>query len=226
MYFLFQINDEFKAVLKHELPITEMISRITVHKLEQTAWLERALRHAEIAAHGQPNDEENTRLLNEAKAKFKELAAKVNGEIDNASDMSAEAQKLVQAEAIKNELRSVGELLISIRDEYSEYIDHVNDLFALFENGSLSDAERFANETEKREEDFNQRLESLFFESEKNTLRSMSSIGERKEKALIVFAIIISIALLFTVVTLLLNSIFSVSRKGRGSRNGNNQNST
>ena len=68
IHYLFQINNELKMVLKHEIPITEMITRITVHKLEQTSWLERALRHAEVAAHGQQNDEENTRLLKEAKA--------------------------------------------------------------------------------------------------------------------------------------------------------------
>ncbi|NNK97070.1 MAG: hypothetical protein HKP41_22175, partial [Desulfobacterales bacterium] len=77
IYYLSQINNELKVVLKHEVPIAEMITRITVHKLEQTAWLERALRHAEIAAHGQQNDEENTRLLKEAKAKFKEFTVKV-----------------------------------------------------------------------------------------------------------------------------------------------------
>ena len=226
IYFLFQINNEFKVVLKHKIPITEIISRITVHKLEQTSWLERALRHAEIAARGQQNDEENTRLLNEAKAKFQEFAAKVSEEIDSASNMSTAAQKLAQAEGMRNELRSVEGSLISIREEYADYINHVNELFALFVNGNLSDAEKAANETEKIEEKFNQRLESLLFESEKNTRRSLTSIGERKGKATIFAAIIISIALLFTVVTLFLNSIYFSSRKVRASRHGRNQNNS
>jgi len=226
IYFLFQINNEFKVVLKHEIPITEMISRITVHKLEQTSWLERALRYAEIAARGQQNDEENTRLLNEAKAKFKEFSAKVSEEIDNASNMSTEAQKLAQAEGMRNELRSVEGSLISIREEYADYINHVNELFALFVNGNLSDAEKVANETEKIEKHFNQRLESLLFESENNTRLSLTSIGEREGKATIFAAMIISIALLFTVVTLFLNSIYFSSRKVRASRYGRNQNNT
>ena len=226
IYFLFQINNEFKVVLKHEIPITEMISRITVHKLEQTSWLERALRHAEIAARGQQNDEENTKLLNEAKAKFKEFSAKVREEIDNASNMSTEAQKLAQAEGMRNELRSVEGSLISIREKYADYINHANEFFALFVNGNLSDAEKAANETEKIEEKFNQRLESLLFESERNTRRSLTSIGEREGKATIVAAMIISMALLFTVVTLFLNSIYFSSRKVRASRHGRNQNNS
>ena len=226
IYFLFQINNEFKVVLKHEIPITEMITRITVHKLEQTSWLERALRHAEVAAHGKQNDEQNTRLLNEAKAKFKEISVKVNEEIDHASNMSTEAQKIAQAEDMKIELRRVEELLISIREEYADYIKHVNELFALFLNGNLSDAEQVANETEKLEEDFNQRLESFLFESEKNIRRSLSNIREREGNALIFVAMIISIALLFTAFALFLNSIYSVSQKVSASRHGSNQNNT
>ena len=226
IHFLFQINNELKVVIKREIPITEMITRITVHKLEQTAWLERALRHAEVAAHGQQNDEENMRLLYEAKAKFKEITLKVNEEIDNASNMSTEAQKLAQAEDMRIELRRVEGLLISIREEYVDYIKHVNELFALFVNGNISDAKQAANETEKLEEDFNQRLESFLFESEKVTRQSLSSIGEREGKAIIVIAVAISIALLYTIVALFLNSIYVVSRKVRASRHGRNRNST
>ena len=206
IYYLFQINNELNVILKHEMPITEMVTRITVHKLEQTSWLERALRHAEVAAHGQQNDEENTRLLKEAKAKFKEFTVKVNEEIETASNMSTEAQKLAQAEELIVELRRVDELLVSIREDYANYIKRVNQLFALFANGNIGDAEQIANETEKLEEGFNQRLESFLFETDEITRRSLSSIGEREGKAIIVIAMIISIALLLTIIALFLNS--------------------
>jgi len=208
MYFLFQINNEFKVVLKHEIPITEMIARITVHKLEQTSWLERALRHAEVAMHGKQNDEKNTRLLNEAKAKFKELSVKVNEEIDNTSGMITEAKKLAQEEYMRIELRRVEGLLISIREEYAEYIKRVKEVFALFLSGNISEAEKVANEIEKLEEDFNQRLESVMFETENITRNNLLSIGEREGKAIIVVAIILSIALLFSIVAIFLNSIY------------------
>jgi methyl-accepting chemotaxis protein len=213
IYYLFQINNELKVVLKHEVPLTEMVTRITVHKLEQTSWLERALRHAEIEAHSQENDEENTRLLKEAKAKFKEFTVKVNEEIDTASNMSAEAQKLAQAEELMVELRRVDELLASIREEYADYIKRVNELFTLFANGYIRDAEKIANETEKLEEGFNQRLESFLFGTEEITRRSLSSIGEREGKAIIVIALTISITLVLTIVAILLNSNKGLHRR-------------
>jgi len=220
IYFLFQINNELKEVLKQEIPITEMITRITVHKLEQTTWFERALRHYEVDVHGQQNDEENTRLLNEAKAKFKEFTVKVNKEIDNASNMSTEAQKLAQTEDMRIELRRVEESLLSIREEYAGYIKHVNELFVLFSNGNISEAEQVANEIEKHEEDFNQRLESFLFKSEKFTRHSLSSIGEREGAEIIIIAMVISIALMFTVIALFLNVIYVASQKARASQHG------
>ena len=224
IYFLFQINNEFKEIVEHELPITEVISQITVHKLEQTTWLERALRQAEIAAHSRQNDEENTRLLNEAKAEFEEFAAKVKKEIDNAMFMSAEAQSQVQADGMRNELRSVEQSLMSIRQEYAAYINHVNELFALFADGNISEAEQAANQTEKHEQDFNRRLESLLFESETNSQRFLSSVEQREGKAIILVAMIISIALLLTIVALFLNYISSSSRKVRASRGRSRKN--
>jgi len=208
LHYLYQINNELKVVLDHEIPISEMITKITVHKLEQTSWHERALRHAEIAAHGQQNDEENTRLLNKAKAKFQELTVKVNEEIDNALKMIMEANELAQEEYMRIELRRVQDSLISIQEEYSEYIKHAKELFTLFFNGNISEAEQVANEIEIIEEDFNQRLESVMFETEKNTRNNLLSIGEKEGKAIIIVAIILSIALLFTIVAIFLNSIY------------------
>jgi methyl-accepting chemotaxis protein len=206
IYYLFEINNKLRVVLKHKLPISEMITRITVHKLEQTAWLERALRHAEVAALGQQNNEENTRLLKEAKAKFKEFSVKVKKEIEAASNMSMEAQQLAEAEELMVELRRVDESLVSIREGYVGYVKRVDELLDLFVNGNIRDAEKIANETEKLEEGFNQRLESFLFETEEITRQSLSAIGEREGKAIIVIAIMVSIALVFTITALVLNS--------------------
>lgn len=223
IYFLYQVNNELKVVVQHEIPITEVISRITVHKLEQTSWLERALRHADIAARSQQNDEENTRLLNEAKSKFREIADKVKKEIDDALKMSTEAQKQAQEEGMRSEFRGIEQSLVSIREEYIGYINHVNKLFALFLHGNLNDAEQVANETERLEEDFNQRVESLLFESEKNSQRFLSSIEEREGKAIILIAMIVSIALILTIVTSFLSYISHDSRKARASRDASKQ---
>ena len=222
IHYLYQLNNELKVILNHEIPLTEMIARITVHKLEQTSWFERALRHAETAARGQQSQAANTRLLTEAKAKFQEFTNKVNKEIDTASEMTAEARNLAQAEEMGAELERVAELLVSLRNEYDDYVERVDELFALFLSGDVDDVEQIATETERLEDAFNQRLEGFLFEIEELTRVSLLSIGEREGKAIILIAMIFSVALLFMVVALFFNIVDEAFRKARPSRQERN----
>ena len=220
IYFLYQLNDDLKDVVEQEIPITEMITRITMHKLEQTYWFERGLRHAEIAARGQPNDETNLRLLNEARTRFKEIAVKINAEINSASSMSLEAQRRAHGEHMGAALGDIERSLSSIKEEYASYVTRADDLFDLFAAGKSSEAESLVAEIEDREDEFNQRLEAFLFQSENVTRDALASIGEREGKAIIIIAVIISVALLFTAAALFFKAIYAVSRKVRFSREG------
>ena len=42
IFFLVQFNRELKGISKENMPIMEMPTKITIHKLEQTHWSERA----------------------------------------------------------------------------------------------------------------------------------------------------------------------------------------
>jgi len=213
IYFLFQLNNALKEIVEDDMPITERISRITIHKLEQTYWLERALRHAEIATLEQQGDENNKRLLHEAQEKFKELAVKVKEDIADALNISREAQKQAHTEHLSNELKNIEDSLSSIDKEYAKYNNHVVEIFSLVSAGEISEAKRIINEIEKLEDDFNQRLEGFLLESEKFARHSLSSIRESEDKLIIIIATIISISLLFTIVVLLSKGIFAVVRK-------------
>ena len=218
IYFLVQLNSELKQIVKEDIPITDMIAEITIHKLEQTSWFERALRHAEIVAHKRENNEDNLRLFGEAKDKFEKIAVKVNEEIDNTARMSSEAQKLAHTEHRRTELKHIEEFLISIQRDYAAYNERATELFALFQSGKIAEAEKLIDVTEKLEADFNQRLEEFLFESDEFTRHSLSSIGESEGKAIIIIAVIISISLLFTAAVLLFKVIFAIFRKVHPSR--------
>ena len=218
IHYLFRVNSELKVVLEHEVPITELIAQITVHKLEQTSLFERALRHAEIAVHDRQADSEDARRLEEAKARFSEITVRINEEIATATRMSMDAQQSAQSEEMGAELRRIEALLTSLRQEYADHIARVNELFALFTSRQVEDAERIANEMERLDEDFNQRLEHFLFETEEITRRALSLIGEKEGTAIILLAMIVSIALLFTIAALFLNSIYEMAQKVRTSR--------
>ena len=206
--FMVQTNNELKEIAEEDMPIVEVITQITIHKLEQTLWFERALRHAEIAVHGQENNEENVRFFREAKDEFKKFTVKVNEEINKAIRMSKEAQKLAYTVHLKNELGHIEEFLKSIEKEYGEHNKNIIKLFTLFENGKALEAENLISEIEKLEDDFNHRLEGFLLEVEKFSRHSLLSVGEHEDKAIFIMAAITSISLLIVGVYILFMAIF------------------
>ncbi len=218
IHYLFRVNNELKVVLEHEVPITELIARITVHKLEQTSLFERALRHAEVALPDRQADSEDTRRLEEAKAKFGEITLRINEEIETATRMSMDAQQSAPSEEMGAELRRIEALLTALRQEYADHVTRVDELLVLFTSRQVEDAERIADEMERLDEAFNQRLEHFLFETEEITRRALSLIGEKEGTAIILLAMIVSIALLFTVAALFLNSIYELAQKVGASR--------
>jgi len=197
--FMVQLNNELKEIAEDDMPIMEVITQITIHKLEQTHWFERALRHAEMAVHGQENNEENTRLYQESKDEYIKITTNVHDEFNNAIRMSKEAQKLAYTEHLKNELGHIEKFLKSIEKEYSEYNRHIIELFALFENGEILKAENLIRETEKHDNNFNHRLEGFLIETEKFARHSLLSVGKHEDKVIFIMAAITSISLLLMV---------------------------
>lgn len=195
--YMVQINNEFKEIAEEEMPIMELMTEITIHKLEQTNWFNRALRHIEIAALGQEDNKINMKLHQETKDEFKKKTIKINEEIDNAIRMSNEGQELSYTEHLKKELKLIEESLKSIKEEYEEYNEYAAKLFALFENGKIIEAEKLITETEKLEDTLNHKLEALLIEIEKFTRYSLVSVGEHEDKAVFIMAALTIISLLF-----------------------------
>ena len=44
------IGDEIKGIAEEDIPLTELVTEITVNQLEQSIWFERALRFGEVLA--------------------------------------------------------------------------------------------------------------------------------------------------------------------------------
>jgi methyl-accepting chemotaxis protein len=216
--FMVQFNKELKEIAKEDMPIMELITQITIHKLEQTHWFERALRHGEAVVHRQGNNEENARLFRVAKDEFIKISIKLNEEFNNAARMSGKAQKSAYTEHLKNELGNIEEFLKSMEKEYGEYNKHIVELFASFEKGNILEAENLINETEKLDDDFNYRLEAFLIEVEKSARHSLLSVGEHEDKAIFIMTTITSISLLIMGVYILFIAIFA--SRGRSMSRG------
>ena len=210
--FMVQFNKELKEIAQEDMPIMEVITQITIHKLEQTHWFERAMRHAAAGVHTEKNNEENARLFSLAKDEFIKISSKLNEEFDNAVKMSVKAQKSAYTEHLKNELVDIEKFLKSMEKEYGEYHKHIVELFSSFENGNILEADNLINEADKIDDDINHRLEAFLIEVEKSAKHSLLSVGEHEDKAIFIMAVITSISLFIAVFYILFMTIFGRSK--------------
>ncbi|MCP4698025.1 MAG: hypothetical protein GY862_14400 [Gammaproteobacteria bacterium] len=135
--FMVKVDHELKEIAGGDMPVIEAVTQIMIHKLEQTHWVERALRYAEMAVHVQENNEENRKLFREAEDEFKKITVKVKEEIKRGQKLAEEVQKSAHTERMKKELRHIEEFLKSLEKEYGEYDKHILELFVLFKSGKI-----------------------------------------------------------------------------------------
>ncbi len=194
--FMVKVDHELKEIVGGDMPVIEAVTQIMIYKLEQTHWVERALRHAEVAVYIQKNNEENRKLFWKAEDEFKKITVKVKEKIKQGEKLAEEVQKSVHTERMKKELRHIDAFLKLLEKEYDEYDKHILELFSLFKNGKVQEAESLINETEKHDDDLNHRMEAFLIEIEEFTEDSLLRAQQHEDKAIFIIAVIISISLL------------------------------
>ena len=84
---MFKIGQEIEAIAKRDMPMTEALTKVTVHQLEQAVSLERAVRTGE-EMHTHP---EAKPAFEKAVAKFEKLSVKVDKEIVDVQKLAKQA---------------------------------------------------------------------------------------------------------------------------------------
>ncbi len=182
------IGDEIKSIAEEDIPLIEVVTKITIHQLEQAVWFERALRFGEVLA----SKEDAKKGLLHAEEEFRRLSALTNNEIKEAEEISQHAAENAHTDAARAELEEVGEHLKVIEGEHSDYEKHVEEAFEFINQGKLHDAEVLAEKIEKEEDDLNKELEEFLMQIEKFT-EEAALTAERDEQAAVKAIIIISI---------------------------------
>ena len=159
------IGEEINGIAEHDIPLTEMLVLITENQLEQSIWLERALRFGGVQA----VREGAQKGLHHSEKEFAEHSHKV-------AALIKEAEELIQHVIAENhnaeeaaEFRHVGGLLQKIEKEHRDFEHRVQQVFALIDEGKIHEAEEVAVQVEAEEDQLNAELEVLLKEVEKFT---------------------------------------------------------
>lgn len=189
---LYLIGTKLLQVAEEDIPLTNKVSEITIHQLEQAVLFERSVRYAEIMANS-PEDKEK---FQKTKEHFIKLDKKVDKEILDAEKMTADILAYEKSHGgnkeVIDEFEHVEKILKKIEKEHTDFDEHVYKVYKLYESGQFKDAKIEVYKVQEEEDQLDHELESLLFELERFTAEAALE-AEHLEQRFLVLIIILSL---------------------------------
>ncbi len=182
-----KIGKEIETIAEADIPLTEVLSRITTHQLEQSVMFERVLRLNGLTDGDIPTQKEAAEL------KFKNYADLVGEEIQQGERIAEKALEHSFDEKTRAQIQLVVNALKQIEREHQAYDEHAAQIIA-FSNGNETDkALELLQTIELEEKKLNRELVDLLQRIEGFTLKAARSAEEHEtttEHVLIIVAIV------------------------------------
>jgi methyl-accepting chemotaxis protein len=163
IYKMSQVGNELEEIAHQDIPLTEIVTKITIHQLEQAILFERTMRAAGVTGGAD---------LSKDKKKFIELAHKVDDELKIGEALAEKAIEHAHTEAARQEFSHVLSQLKKVEDEHHSYEEHAEQAIKLAESGNLDAVNKLVISIEHEQEKLDHELEALLFELEKFTEQS------------------------------------------------------
>ena len=177
-----QIGKELASIAEDDIPLTEVLTKITIHQLEQAIHFERAVRFGEEKI----NNSENGSLMDKEVATFERLSHKVDEEILEVTEKARESAGHALDEGTETEFNHVIAALDNIADEHKSYSEHALDVFNALEKSDIHSAILLANKITNEEDKLDKELENLLVEVESFTAQAALQAKEHEHTAEIV----------------------------------------
>ncbi len=187
------IGDQIAQIAEEDIPLTEVITKITINQLEQAIWFERALRFGEVLASKEAGGEE----LKHAEKKFKELTKLVGQQLKQGEEFVENAAKGAKTDEARREFQEIDETLKVIEKHHAGYEQHARQVFALINKGKVQKAEVLAKKIEVEEKELEHELEQLLKKVEKFTEKAALKAEHDEQSALRGISIIAIISMVF-----------------------------
>ena len=180
IYQMTLIGGEIQEIAEEDVPLTEAVTNITIHQLEQAVNLERAFRFGEEM---QQSEHAAEQFAHAVKV-FHELAAKVDEEIKGGEKLASHAiDKAATAEA-RREFQHVLDALKGIEAAHASFDTHADEAIELLSNGEVEQAIEKEEAVEAEEEKLDYELEALLSEIGKFTALSARTAESHEQTAI------------------------------------------
>jgi len=176
-----QIGNELEEIAHQDIPLTENVTAVTLHQLEQAILLERALR---------ANGVTSGTSYKKDKEKFIELAHMVDKEIKVGEEIADKALAHSTNEESRKEFSHVLSQLKKIEAEHHTYEEHAEKIFEAIEQGRTDEVAKLVPVIEHEQEQLDHELETLLLELEKFTEHA-AEVALNDEKSAITLLLVI-----------------------------------
>lgn len=151
------IGNELKDITEQDLPLTDVITEITVNQLEQATLFERVVKNGEMV---ERVPEAASEIEHSSKA-YMEHTKLINQEIEKGETIAKQAISRAESVQSRDEFEEVLNHLQTIKQRHVEYEEGVLHAVALVKAGQMDKVEELAREIEQKESELNLDLENF-----------------------------------------------------------------
>jgi len=177
LYSMGKIGNELETIATEDIPLSNTVSRIAVHKLEQAIYFERAMRYGEFIL----SDTHSANLFKQSVKSFSDYQENITQEILNGEKLAQRGISIAHNEHELQVFRLVQDRLELIDTVYAKYLEHVSATINSFKQSNIKDVLLYAENATKEEIKLHAELMTLMEELEKFTAGAVVN-AERHEK--------------------------------------------
>lgn len=206
---IFQMNmigKELANIAEKDIPLTEAISHVTNHQLEQAILVERMMRIAGVS------DDAEKAHYGTLKSHLQKLEVQVGDEILKAEKLAEYALANSTTEAERTEFEMAVDRLKQIENEYAIYKTHVDEIMLLVEQKDLKSANKLLMTLEEEQERLDHELVELLEEIERFTQAAALTAEAHEKQALQQITLVSIVTFLLCGIGSLLFARFVISK--------------
>ncbi len=168
-----QIGNELDSIADQDIPLTNIITLITEHQLEQEIHFERALRFGLLLK----QQGAESHFKNEINS-FDALSKKVNVEIRQGENFAEKTVPTIDNKEQIEEFKHIAQVLKKIEKEHADFEQHAHQIFELLAQAKIHETKSLIENIEHEENQLTEELNAMLNEIEKFT----AAAGHRAQK--------------------------------------------
>lgn len=188
-----QIGIEIADIAEQGIPLTNLLSNITTHQLEQAINFERALR----LGGEMKSDPDAAAGYKKAVDKFESHSKIVNSSIKKAEVLAEKSKQFAHTKEAQKEFEHVESFLKNIDVQHKVYEEHVHEVFNVLLKGDVQQANKLSKKIEVEEEKIDHELQELLVELQNFTQAATLRAEHDEQDAFRLLVIIAIVALVF-----------------------------